>query len=169
MHLRPIGPPDLSAVLDLNAAEVPKVGPLDADGLARLVAICDLALLAEDGDGLLGMVLALAPGADYGSANYGFFERRGTDHFYVDRIAVTARARRQGIASALYDAVEQRAGETGRGEVTCEVNVVPRNDGSLRFHAARGFVEVGQQGVGNHRVSLLAKPLLRPNGPWQSS
>lgn len=168
MRLRPIGPPDLPAVLDLNAAEVPKVGPLDADGLARLVAMCDLALLAEDGDGLLGMVLALAPGAAYGSPNYGFFERRGTDHLYVDRIAVTARARRQGIASALYDAVEQRAGETGRGEVTCEVNVVPRNDGSLRFHAARGFAEVGRQDVGNHRVSLLAKPLHRPNGPGQS-
>ncbi|MEX2505089.1 MAG: GNAT family N-acetyltransferase [Egicoccus sp.] len=159
MRLRPIGRPDLDAVLDLNASEVPKVGPLDAHALAGLVGICDLALLAEDDDGLLGMVLALAPGAAYRSPNYGFFEARGSDHLYVDRIAVATGARRRGVASALYDAVEERGRATGRAEVTCEVNLVPRNDVSLRFHAARGFVEVAQQDVGDHRVSLLAKPL----------
>src|SRR5690606_4263291 len=119
----------------------------------------DLALLAEDDAGLLGFVVAFAPGAAYGSPNYGWFEARGSDHLYVDRIAVADRARRRGIASALYDAAEDRARATGRAEVTCEVNVVPRNEVSLRFHAARGFVEVGQQDVDDHRVSLLAKPL----------
>ena len=159
MHLRQIGDGDLDAVLALNASEVPKVGPLTADGLATLVATCDLALVAEDDDGLAGMLLALAPGADYASPNYGFFEARGRDHLYLDRVAVAARARRRGVASTLYDAVEARARQDGRAEVTCEVNVVPRNDVSLRFHAARGFVEVGQQDVGDHRVSLLAKPV----------
>lgn len=157
MRLRPIDDRDLDVVLGLNASEVPKVGPLTAPALADLVAMCDLALLAEDEHGLAGMVLALAPGAAYGSPNYGFFEARGSDHLYVDRIAVAGRARRRGVASALYDAVERRARGTGRVEVTCEVNVVPRNEGSLRFHAARGFVEVGRQDVGEHRVSLLAK------------
>lgn len=159
MHVRAIGDGDLPAVLDLNQREVPKVGPLTLPALRDLVAMCDLALLAEDADGLLGMVLALAPGAAYGSPNYGFFESRGTDHLYVDRVAVADRARRRGVASTLYAAVEERARATGRVEVTCEVNVVPRNEVSLRFHAARGFVEVGQQDVDDHRVSMQARPV----------
>lgn len=159
MRVRPIGEADLPAVLALNQQEVPKVGPLTSGALTDLVAICDLALLVEDDGGLLGFVLALAPGAPYGSPNYGWFEARGSDHLYVDRIAVADRARRRGVASTLYAAVEDRARATGRAEVTCEVNVVPRNEVSLRFHAARGFVEVGQQDVDDHRVSLLVKPL----------
>ena len=43
----------------------------------------------------------------------------------------------------------------------CEVNLRPRNDRSLAFHAAVGFREVGQQDTdgGNKRVSLLALEL----------
>ncbi|MFA9429878.1 GNAT family N-acetyltransferase [Egicoccus sp. AB-alg2] len=159
MEIRPLQPADLAAVLALNTAEVPNVGPLTATTLAELVALSELSLVAVDDDGLAGMLVAFAPGAPYGSPNYGFFERRGTNHLYVDRVAVAAHARRRGVASAIYDAVEAHARTTGRAEVTCEVNLEPRNDVSLAFHAARGFVEVGQQAVGEHRVSLLAKPL----------
>ena len=43
----------------------------------------------------------------------------------------------------------------------CEVNVKPRNEGSLRFHHRLGFREVGQQDTegGAKRVSMLAKPI----------
>jgi uncharacterized protein len=34
---------------------------------------------------------------------------------------------------------------------------VPRNDASLAFHRARGYVEVGQLGDEDHLVSLLEK------------
>jgi predicted GNAT superfamily acetyltransferase len=41
-----------------------------------------------------------------------------------------------------------------------EVNLEPRNDQSLAFHAALGFVEVGQQMTDyGTRVSLMTKPL----------
>lgn len=165
MQVRPIVAADLAPVLALNTSEVPRVGPLGADALADLVARCDLALVAEDAAGLAGMLLALAPGADYASPNYGFFEARGSDHLYIDRVAVASRARRRGVGSMLYDAVEDRARRTGRAEVTCEVNVRPRNEVSLQFHAARGFAEVGQQDVGDHRVSLLAKAIGRRDAP----
>ena len=43
----------------------------------------------------------------------------------------------------------------------CEVNLRPRNERSLAFHAAIGFREVGRQDTdgGNKHVSLLALDL----------
>ncbi len=161
MHVRPITHTDVDAVAALNDGEVPRVSPLGRDGLVAHLPRCDVALVAEDGDGLAGFVLALAPGTDYDSVNYRFFAARGGDFLYVDRVVVAATHRRRGVGALLYDAVEERARATGRHEVTCEVNVRPLNEGSLAFHHARGFVEVGRQDTtgGTLTVALLAKPL----------
>lgn len=168
--LRELTPADLAAVGAINAAEVPRLGPLTDEQLRTHAARCDLALVAQlapaDGEQpvVAGFVLALAPGHDYASPNYRFFEARGTDHLYVDRIAVAPAFRRRGLARALSDAVVDRARRDGRAEVTCEVNLRPANEGSLRFHAAQGFVEVGQQDTGPLRVALLARPVPAASG-----
>jgi uncharacterized protein len=166
VRIRPWLAEDLPAVAALNAAEVPRLGPLDDDELARHAARCDLAVVATTQEGeLAGFLLALGAGHDYASVNYRWFAARdaalGAGFLYVDRIAVAPPFRRRGVASALYDAVEEFAREEGSAEVTCEVNVRPPNPGSLAFHASRGFVEVGQQDTagGAIRVALLAKPL----------
>lgn len=161
MDVRPITSTDGEAVAALNDAEVPQVSPLGTDGLAAHLPRCALALLAEDADGLAGFVLAVAPGASYDSVNYRYFEERGTDHLYVDRVVVAPTHRRRGVAGRLYDAVEEQARASGRVEVTCEVNVRPRNAASLAFHWARGFVEVGRQDTtgGTLTVALLACPI----------
>jgi predicted GNAT superfamily acetyltransferase len=161
VHIERVRSDDVAAVLALNQAEVPRLGPLrDADHLTELLSRCHLALVARETD-LLGFVLAIAPGSDYASVNYRWFEARGTDHLYVDRLAVAREARRQGVASALYDAVEEQARADRRAEVTCEVNVRPRNEASLAFHHARGFEEVGRQDTsgGALTVAMLAKAL----------
>lgn len=169
-RLRALTPADLPAVAAINAAEVPRLGPLTDEQLRTHAARCEVALVAEvaPADGqppvIAGFVLALAPGHDYASPNYRFFEARGTDHLYVDRIAVAPAFRRRGVARALSDAVFDRARRDGRAEVTCEVNLRPANEGSLRFHAEQGFVEVGQQDTGRLRVALLARPVPAASG-----
>lgn len=156
--LRPATVADVPAMAALNAAEVPRLGPLSPAQLTDHLARCDLAVVASDAAGrLAGFVLALRPGHAYTSPNYRFFEARGVPHLYVDRIAVAAADRRRGIASALSDTVEQAARRWGLAEVTCEVNVDPPNPGSLDFHARRGFVAVGEQDTGALRVRLLVK------------
>jgi predicted GNAT superfamily acetyltransferase len=165
VRLRTLEASDLAAVTALNDAEVPRVSPLGADGLAALLPACDLARVAVTGDGeLAGVVLALAPGRDYPSVNYRWFLARGTDFLYVDRIVVAPAHRGRGIADRLYDAVEQRARATGRDEVTCEVNLRPPNPGSAAFHARRGFREVGRQDTtgGSITVALLTRSLVTP-------
>jgi uncharacterized protein len=157
---RPVADEDVEVLARLNDAEVPRVGHLGFDGLRAHLPRCRPALVVEDEDGrIAGFVLAVPPGGDYRSVNYRWFEDRGTDHLYIDRVVVAPHARRRGVAGLLYAAVEEAARDARRVEVTCEVNVRPRNDASLAFHAARGYVEVGRQDTGDMTVVLLARTL----------
>ena len=165
VSVRAMSPHDHAAVIELNDGEVPQVGHLGADGLASLLSHAALAVVATvEGGQVGGFLVAIAPGEAYGSDNYRWFEQRGTDHLYVDRVAVASSARRRGIGHALYDVVEAVARRQRRAEVTCEVNLEPPNPESLAFHQHRGFVEVGQQDTdgGAKTVALLAKPLTDP-------
>jgi predicted GNAT superfamily acetyltransferase len=47
----------------------------------------------------------------------------------------------------------------GHGRMCLEVNLIPRNDASLAFHASRGYIELGRLGDDEHLVSLMEKPL----------
>jgi predicted GNAT superfamily acetyltransferase len=169
MEIRELTPADLPAALVLNNANVPAVSPSDEAGFARLLELTDVALAAVDNDpadgpqpaALLGFVLLMRPGADYPSENYRWFDARGSDFLYVDRIVVADEAQNQGVGAALYAAVFAAGRKWGATEVTCEVNVEPPNPGSLRFHARLGFVEVGRQATKADTivVSLLAAPV----------
>jgi predicted GNAT superfamily acetyltransferase len=148
---------DHEAALAINEANTPAVGTLDAERFGHLAGQCAIALAAEVSNDLAGFCLVLSPGADYGSVNYGWFAARYDDFAYLDRVAVDERHRNRGIGAALYAEVERR---TAARLFLLEVNLRPRNDGSLRFHHRLGFREVGQQETPyGARVSMLAKDL----------
>jgi predicted GNAT superfamily acetyltransferase len=49
------------------------------------------------------------------------------------------------------------------GRMVCDVNIAPRNDASLAFHAARGYREVGRLAHGSAKtVALMSKELAPP-------
>jgi len=161
---RELTPADLPRLVELNNHNVPAVSPSDLDGMAALLAETDttIAVVAEtDPSVVLGFALLFRAGADYASENYRWFEARGSDFFYVDRIVVADDAQNAGVGRALYAAIFDAARERGLSEVTCEVNVEPPNPGSMRFHARLGFVEVGRQSTKNGRavVAMLAATL----------
>ncbi|MET1044563.1 MAG: GNAT family N-acetyltransferase [Microbacteriaceae bacterium] len=158
-QLRPLTVEDLPDVVALNNHAYPAVPVTPLAEFAELAALSDVALVVEDDDGsLLGFLIALHPGSPYESENYRFFEERGTDSLYVDRIVVAESARSQGLGAVLYDAVFDAARTEGRVEVTCEVNVDPPNPRSMAFHQRLGFREVGRQPTkgGAVTVALLA-------------
>jgi len=157
---RRIAPADLPALADLNDAAVPAVGPLGLAGLTAHVPRCDVALVIDDDAGLpVAFLLGLAPGADYPSENYQWFERNRPGTLYVDRIVVAPRAHGGGLGRRLYDEVAVRAGALGLVEITCEVNLEPPNPESMAFHGRLGFEQVGEQVTkcGAGRVALLAR------------
>lgn len=150
---------DLPRLVDLNNAAYPAVPIVDSAELSALVRLCSLAAVVDDGGGpALGFLLALDPGADYASENYAWFQSRGSDSLYVDRIVIAEEARGNGLGPLLYDHVFDRARADGRAEVTCEVNLDPPNPRSLAFHTRIGFRQLGSQQTkgGAVTVALLA-------------
>ncbi|MEO6941725.1 MAG: GNAT family N-acetyltransferase [Terrimesophilobacter sp.] len=159
MRLREITSQDVPAILSLNNAASPAVPTSTESELDALLGASSYGFAAVADDEVLGFVVGFAPGSDYASPNYRYFEERGTDHLYVDRIVVAESARGMRIGQALYGRVVELAIEQGRSEITCEVNVVPPNPGSMAFHSRMGFSEVARQHTSYATVALLARPL----------
>ncbi|MDQ3629379.1 MAG: GNAT family N-acetyltransferase [Actinomycetota bacterium] len=151
--LRPYVPGDAGAVLALNQSHPDSVGPLDVRRQAWLVSLADSCLVADVAGELAGFVVTVAPGTAYDSPNYRWFEGTYADFAYLDRVVVAEAHQRRGIGSLIYDAVEERA--RPRGRITLEVYAEPPNVGSLAFHAARGYVEVGRLAQGNGKVAAM--------------
>lgn len=162
MHLRSYRSDDLTAIHRINQAEVPAVGSETLDDLGHIADESVIALVADEDGVLAGFCLVLAPGADYGSGNYLWFAERYDDFVYLDRVAIAPEFQRRGLGRTMYAEVERLAAERrpGAHHFTLEVNLRPRNDTSLAFHGALGFVEVGQRETEyGSLVSLMAKPL----------
>ncbi len=159
MRLRDLTSLDVPSMLALNNAAVPAVPMSTEHDLAQLLVRSTYGFAAVSGDEFLGFVMGFEPGTDYESPNYRYFENRGIDHLYVDRIVVAAAARGMRVGQTLYHRVVELAIDQGRAEVTCEVNIEPPNPGSLAFHTRLGFSEVDRQTTGYATVALLARPL----------
>ena len=160
VSIRPFTRDDTDAVLTLNNANIPELNELDAAEVQRLAALAEIALVAEIDGSIAGFCWVIGPGQPYASLNYGWFGRQYDKFVYLDRIAVHADFRRYGIGRGFYETVVRQF--TGIWPVLlCEVNVRPRNEGSLQFHHSLGFCEVGQQDTdgGAKTVSLLALTL----------
>jgi predicted GNAT superfamily acetyltransferase len=148
VQIRDITTTDVPQLVRLNNHNVPAVSPSDAGGMSALLATTDAAIAVVDEaapSAVVGFALLFRPGADYASENFRWFEARGGDFLYVDRIVVDDAAQNRGAGRLLYDRIFERARALGLGEVTCEVNVAPPNPGSMRFHERLGFTEVGRQ------------------------
>jgi uncharacterized protein len=158
MGLREATRADWSALLALNAASVRELSPLDEERLKYILALAHRSLVVERSSEVVAFAVAIAPGAAYDSNNYGWFGERYERFLYLDRIAVAAAQRRQGIGAQLYDAMEQAAAPFER--MVCDVNIDPPNDASLAFHAFRGYLQVGRlQHGATKTVALLSKEL----------
>jgi uncharacterized protein len=161
--IRPITPDDHDRILDINEANTPEVGSVDGARMAFIVEQSPIALVAEIDERVIGFCLVLADDSPYDSVNYRWFTERYDGFMYLDRVAVEASVRGRGVGAALYAEVDRlMATIDGVRRLALEVNVDPPNAVSLGFHAALGFVEVGQQDTPyGIRVSMQMRHVTR--------
>lgn len=141
--MRAYQPTDAEVVLRINRECVPEVGAMDASKLALFEQIAGFFTVVEDGADVVGFLIGLDEHAiEYGSPNYRWFADRHRTFAYVDRIALAEEARGNGYGPDLYRAFECWAVDLGKPILAAEVNTIPDNPRSHRFHETFGFAEV---------------------------
>lgn len=160
MKIADVTAEDLHAVLSLNQGSVPHVSSVDLPAMAWFASNAHYFRIARIQKKVAGFLIGMRPGLPYKSPNYRWFSDNYEDFGYIDRVAVAPTARRLGVASGLY----QDFAATLRGHVdvmTCEVNIRPSNESSMRYHEQHGFVRVATQETegGKKEVALLEMKL----------
>ena len=158
MQSRPLLQEDALSVWEINEQGLPGTGKVTVEEISYLIEISEISLGIFEQDVLVGFVICLSPNVDYGSLNYAWFNEKYDDFIYVDRIAVSTNHRGQGIGSSIYQELFTISKQK-QIPVTAEVNSIPPNPGSMKFHRILDFQEVGSL---NHEdksvVMLLRQP-----------
>jgi predicted GNAT superfamily acetyltransferase len=160
INIRPAQAADMAFILTLNETNVEVLSPMDGARFAYFMEVSDLFQIAEVDGKPAAFLIALREGIpDYTSENYIWFSKQYERFLYIDRIVIGEGFRHDGLGRQLYQEVFQRAADCGVDTVTAEVDIIPYNDPSLKFHKAMGFREVGQQVIrgGEIKVSLQVR------------
>ncbi|MAW77905.1 MAG: hypothetical protein CMJ95_11050 [Planctomycetes bacterium] len=162
IQIRPVIDRDVKALHRLNEANAPEVGALSAKNFAALIDVATMVRVVDpigEEKGPAGLLVAMRPEDEYDSPNFLWFCRYFDNFAYVDRVAIAEQARRRGIGSAFYALLEAWARAKEFSSIVCEVNLEPRNEGSLAFHHNYGFREVGQKLSRGKPVMMMQKKL----------
>jgi len=158
--LRDVEDSDLELLFQLNEMAVPAVSSIDLVQMRWFATHAAYFRVATHENTVGAFMIGMRPGTSYASPNYRWFCNAYDDFGYVDRIVVTSAARRQGLATRIYHDFEASL-PAEVAVLSCEVNIKPPNESSMRFHERLGFERVGSQETegGAKEVALLAKEL----------
>ena len=147
---------DLPHIHDLNQHALPAVSSITLNDMTQFLEMADYFRIIKVKTNIAGFLIALAPGKNYHSPNYKWFEKKYSQFMYVDRIVIDPSFQNKGLGLAFYDDLKIFC-QGYAPIITCEVNLKPKNDGSLLFHKKYGFKQVGTQETdgGEKEVSLL--------------
>lgn len=155
MALAEVDPAALLALNNLHAAELSWLDP------ARLTQLLGWASYARGVGDAQAMLIAFDAGDSYDGLHFAWFKARFERFIYVDRVAVEAASRGRGLARLLYADLFGFARHAGQKLVTCEVNKMPPNLASDRFHDRLGFHVVGEASLnaGQKSVRYMTCPV----------
>ena len=149
----PLADLDQNSLLALNNNHASELSWLTPE---RLTEILGQACFARGVAPMRAALIAFDQDSAYSGTHFAWFRARYPRFVYVDRIVVAPEARGQGFARALYEELFAAAGDR---PVAAEVNSVPPNPASDAFHAAMGFVPVGEAAQGGKTVRYLVREL----------
>jgi len=157
MDLRELQNEDISEIWEINEQGLPGTGKVNHDEIKALLEISELAIGVFENSTLLGFVICLLPGTNYGSLNYAWFNQKYDEFIYVDRIAVSQTHRNQNIGSLIYQKVVDYS-KRHKVPIAAEVSLDPPNPGSMRFHYRFDFTEVGILEHESKSVTMMLRP-----------
>ena len=132
-------------ILESNNINKPQVGFLKNDRLKLLINHANYLKVAKFNGELAGFLLCLPENKEYDSLNYQWVSKRYLNFVYIDRISVLPKFQNENIGSALYNDLIYFSALEGYDTILCEVNIMPPNPGSIRFHKRFDFKECGSQ------------------------
>lgn len=147
----------LLEIFALNQENTPEVGSLASiKELQNLVTQSSNNYYISLNDTVIAFMICFRERSNYHSDNYKFFSKKENKFLYVDRIAIKDTYRRKGIAKNLYSIIEMQANVESI-PLCCEVNTIPLNEISIRFHQDFGFSQVGENDFIDHSVAYFQK------------
>lgn len=155
MVIRNMEREDIPFVLKTNDENVEVLSPMDKERLEKFVESAELFLVAEVNGEQAAFMIVLREGLEfYDSENYRWFSKNYDQFLYIDRVVIDEHYRGMGIGRKLYQEVFHHALLTEIPFVTAEIDIIPYNEASLKFHKAMGFREVGVQVIRNNTVKV---------------
>ncbi len=147
---------DLPHIHNLNQDALPAVSSITLNDMTQFLEMADYFRIIRVKTNIAGFLLALAPGKDYHSPNYKWFEKKYSQFMYIDRIVIDPSFQGMGLGRAFYDDLKIFS-QRYTPIITCEVNLKPKNEGSLLFHKKYGFEQMGTQETDGRKkeVSLM--------------
>ena len=151
---------ELPYILKMNQEALPAVSSVSIEDMKHFLNIVDYFRTLKVENKIAGFLIALSPGKDYSSLNYKWFEKTYNSFMYVDRIVIDTNYHRNGLGTSFYNNLEMFSIKKS-SRITCEVNIRPKNEGSMVFHETYGFEQVGTQTTeeGKKEVSLMSYEL----------
>lgn len=138
----PISKSHYTQILRINQKFVHWLAPLN---LADLTYVMGIATYARQIDNAQGVLIGYGHDVDYPEhENMKWVSKQFDQFFYIDRVIIDESASGRGLGRKLYADVENFARSAGYPRLTCEVNFLPDNPGSHKFHERLGFNACGE-------------------------
>ena len=132
-------------ILSSNGLNEPHVGSLNKKKLQSLLIQSNYCKVAFYNDEPAGFLLCIPEDMKYSSLNYKWVSERYSNFIYIDRISILEKYQNKKLGTALYTDLFYFSIENQYDIILCEVNIMPQNPGSIRFHKKFDFVECGSQ------------------------
>lgn len=153
--IRNVEKKDYSFILDINEENVEVLSPMNQEKIEKFAETAELLLVAEVNGKRAAFIIVLREGLEfYDSENYRWFSKNYAKFLYIDRIVIDKNYRGMGLGRKLYQKVFEHAMLTEIPFVTAEIDTIPYNEASLKFHEVMGFKEVGVQIIRNNSVKV---------------
>lgn len=163
IRIRDINADDFPFILKVNQENVDVLAEMNDDRLSFFKKRAELFFVVEVDGVPAAFLICLKDGIDdYDSENYQWFSKHYSKFLYVDRIVIDEPYRKLGIGRKLYFEVFRHARKINADVVAAEIDIMPYNGSSLKFHEKMGFEEVATQYVreGTVKVSLQVAKLI---------